>query len=233
MMTGLDHGMYLFGTGFVVRNNLVRHNVGYGISFNASSRYGVNDSLIAGNLCHSQLVGAGMYIDCGPGGLHSEQISFEVKVPPNRVYHNTCWGNAGDGITLMGEDATAPHEVMNNICAENGGYSFSIVKDPQLPAPYFGVLFDYNLVDAARPRGVWYTTSTTAWGANNRPAAGRVFSEPAYGLLAGDSPARGIGSAQYGVVTDLFGRPRSDSPPDAGATPYGDSLAVPRQIWLP
>lgn len=242
--TPFDHGVYMFGTGHVIRKNIVRRNAGHGIQLYGSFMYGANGCSIEGNVCYSQVVGSGIYVDCGPGGANCGQVVLDPGLPPNRIYHNSCWGNARDGIVLLGELSNAPHEVMNNVSVGNRGYSFAVHEDPARPVPDFNVIFDCNL-GGLKPKGVWYTNRPESWGSRNRSTGAWPFIDPEFGLIGSPHnqplvcepvicPASGIGCTDYFVPIDLFSRQRGDaSAPDVGAVPYERQDDPPLEMWIP
>lgn len=225
-----DHGLYAFGTRLSIRNNIIRGNVGYGIHVYGASIWGANATDIIGNICYEQANGAGIAVDFGPGGRHVQQIASSSALQPNRVYGNTCWGNARDGITVFGEYSVSPQRIINNISVSNKGYALSVILDNDTGSRVNAV-FDYNFVSATRPKGSWYTDAPGSWGLHNVTDDAWPFLNPQYGLLVSTSRARRAGNTEFLPVTDLFGRARSDDPPDIGATPFGDYSVIPWEMW--
>ena len=59
-----DHGVYASGDGHVFRNNIVRHNAGYGLHLYSS----IKNSVVANNLVYGQVRGRGIIVSCPAGG---------------------------------------------------------------------------------------------------------------------------------------------------------------------
>jgi parallel beta-helix repeat protein len=89
------HGVYADGDGFVIRNNIVRYNAGFGLQLYPSMK----NARVENNLICGQKEKPGIILSCPEGGGH------------NVISNNTIVGNRG-GITIWQGDGET---VMNNI----------------------------------------------------------------------------------------------------------------------
>ncbi len=119
-----DHGVYASGDGHIFRNNIVRHNAGYGLHLYSS----IKNSVIANNLVYGQVRGRGIIVSCpGDGGK-------------NIIVNNTVVDE--QALTIWNGDGEI---VVNNIFVGDGEV-FSFNNDTQ------NVLIDYNLCQPSSER---------------------------------------------------------------------------------
>jgi parallel beta-helix repeat protein len=124
----------------VVSGNLCHDNGGHGISSNPSIT-GINSITIVGNVCDSNVAGAG--INCG--ARHNMDVSS-----------NVCRNNGTQGI-VVGSGAPAVEEVDNivvngNICCENTDAGIRVVMDGSYPGD--GITIDGNVCQGNTERGI-------------------------------------------------------------------------------
>ena len=112
-----DHGVYASGDGHVFRNNIVRHNAGYGLHLYSS----IKNSVVANNLVYGQMRGRGIIVSCPTGGGKNTIINNTVVDEQALIIWN------GDG------------EVVANNILVGGEEVFSFNSKTQ------NVLIDYNL----------------------------------------------------------------------------------------
>jgi hypothetical protein len=115
------HGIYADGQDFIVRNNIVRHNAGYGMQLYPSAKRG----LVVNNLVYGQARKGGMVL----------QVRNEVG--KNVIANNTIADNAY-GMNIYGGQSDV---VANNIFVGPG----AIQPDSQTK----GLIVDYNLCSPA------------------------------------------------------------------------------------
>ena len=119
-----DHGVYASGDGHTFRNNIVRHNAGYGLHLYSS----IKNSVVANNLVYGQMRGRGIIVACpGDGG---KNIIVNNTIVDRQAL--TVW--SGDGEVVVNNILVGDREV------------FLFDDDTQ------NVLVDYNLCHPSSER---------------------------------------------------------------------------------
>ena len=195
-----DHGIYVGGHNYLMRNNIIRFNAGWGIHCYPE----ISNSLIENNLVYRN----------NRGGII---LVSKPMVGSNKIVNNTVARN-GDGISV----GNAYNDtIVNNIVTNNfiftPGKSQTIHGWPDSQRENFkkkseNVIVDYNLC---------YPSCDVA-GAHGFSANPLFLDEMkgAYFLKSG-SPAIGKGLRKYTSSNDFFNNPRPDSLNiDIGCFPY-------------
>jgi pectate disaccharide-lyase len=119
------HGIYASGERLIVRNNIIRHNAGFGAQLYPE----LKDSVVSGNVIYGQAVKHGIIVACPKGG------------GKNRIINNTVANNRG-ALTIWNGDGEV---VMNNILVS----SREVI---QVDEATKNLVSDYNLCMPASER---------------------------------------------------------------------------------
>ena len=96
-----DHGVYSSGDGHIFRNNIIRHNAGYGLHLYLS----IKNSIVANNLVYGQVHGNGIILSCPDGGGKNTVVNNTIV--DRRAL--TIWN--GDGETVVNNILVGDEEV--------------------------------------------------------------------------------------------------------------------------
>lgn len=204
-MPGQDHGLYINGTNYVVRGNICRTNIGWGIQC-ADVTGDCDNVLIEGNLIH----------DNGYTGYSQSGLTFQTQTAKtnNKIRNNTIVARSGKYamITYAGSGSSRV-TVINNILIGDSGYGILVASTGGTNT----VVSDYNLKSAilsGEPQGAHDVQGTPTF---DSEANGRYW-------LANGSAGRGLALASDSPAIDFFGRPQLRVF-DVGAFQYEDMLA--------
>lgn len=215
---GHDHGCYISGTNNVIRGNVFRNNLAFGIQlYTGTAGKRVSENHVYNNLIYGNGTGNG-----GKNG-------FVVwGAPPstagdttNYFYGNTILGGTNYYCIVSGNGTLC---VTNNLIL-GPNYDGEVIQAFGEPST---IICAYNLSHAALHSGDGVVnggnniTSTTA---NFAGAAGRYW-------LAAGSPARGAALAGVAGPVDWFGNAQS-TVTDLGAVQYSAALALDGRVLEP
>jgi len=150
-----DHGVYASGDGHVFRNNIVRHNAGYGLHLYSS----IKNSVVANNLVYGQMRGRGIIVSCPAGGGKNTIINNTV-VDKQAL---TIWN--GDGEVVANNIFVGGEEVFSfNSKTQNVLVDYNLCQPRSERQGQHGIAGDPGFVDAGK--GVF-------WLREDSPAIGK------------------------------------------------------------
>lgn len=114
------HGVYADGDGLILRNNIIRHNAGFGLHLYPE----IKNAVITNNLVYGQANHAGVILSCPEGG--GKNLLINNTIAQNRV-GLVVWNGKGETIR-------------NNILAENA-------ETEEFDSKTHDLLMDYNLCE--------------------------------------------------------------------------------------
>jgi hypothetical protein len=193
------HGIYISGPNNIIRNNVVRHNAGYGIHlYTGYSMTWQNNNLIYNNLTygHTNFYGVTIWGAVDGGALPGT----------NCLFGNTIL----DGVSLSyGAVCITNNIILPSVIFPSSAITYSEIHPPTVYA-------DYNLS----------TYAITPTGAHDVVVSTVGFVNPGNGLcwLTANSSARGAANRNVVPPVDFFGNSQS-SVTDIGAFQYKATLA--------
>lgn len=150
-----DHGVYASGDGHTFRNNIVRHNAGYGLHLYSS----IKNSVIANNLVYGQMRGRGIIVSCPDGGGKNTIVNNTVVDRQSL----TIWN--GDGEIVVNNILVGDEEVFFfNKSTQNVTIDYNLCNPPSERQGQHGITGDPGFVDAGK--GVF-------WLREDSPARGK------------------------------------------------------------
>jgi hypothetical protein len=213
------HGLYVYGDRLTIRNNVVRHNAGYGMHLYPE----VTNSTVVNNLVSGQAKKAGILLYSPKSSIEPNLVGTASWMHEQRRRHVSRSSVVGAALD-SGRNLVANNTVVDNAIGIDASNADSVVWANNL------VVFNTTATQIVTNPAATDAVYSANWTSGDPKFVDRP--KEVYWLKAA-SPVIGKADAAYAPTTDFWGR-EVTAAPTPGAFVYDDWLATPdaRASWL-